>query len=124
MKAHPRKIKAPRRAPGEILRRTDFDYMDGHGTFYQFNKDHFPKNLLKTKWGEHVDVVLYNLHTEQLDRVKFEVLGNFQMGENNVWLRGFVDDIDDCYAIKIEYNLKKPLESHILVYGSARPMPI
>ncbi len=123
MKVHLRKVKAPERAPGEILRRTDFRYMDGHGTFYRFDKDHFPHNLLDKKWGDHTSVVLYNLHTDQLDEVKFEVQGRSYIGKHYIWLRGFIDDIvDGCFAIKIEYRLDKPLESEILVYASARPL--
>ena len=38
---YPIKVKVPKREPGSILRRTDFKYLNGHGTFYRFDKDHF-----------------------------------------------------------------------------------
>ncbi len=117
----PIKVKAPEREPGSVLRRTDFHYLNGHGTFYRFDKDHLPENILSVKYGDHVSLVLYNLHTDQLDEVVFTVESTCYLSEGCLRIRGFIDDIDDCFAIKIEYELEKPLKSYILVFASARP---
>lgn len=106
-----RKVDEPDREPGSILRRTDFNYMDGHGTFYLFDKDHFPDNLLDAQIGDHLSLVLYNLHTNHLDEVVFELIGKFKVGEKNVWFRGHILGSEDYYAIKIEYFLNRPLDS-------------
>ena len=115
------KFDAPERPAGSIERRTDFNYMHGHGTFYRFVEEYFPDDLLTYKWGDHTSVVLYNLNTDQLDEVSFEFAGTSVLGKHYRWIRGFIDGCEDCWAIKIEYYLDKPLESHILVYASARP---
>ena len=115
------KVKAPERKPGSVLRRTNFRYLNGRGTFYKFDKDHFPDNILNAKYEELVSVVLYNLHTDQLDKVVFELDGYSRVGKKYIWIRGFIADIEDCFEIKIEYFLDNPLESRILVYASARP---
>ena len=118
----PIKVKAPEREPGAIPRRTDFkNYLDGHGTVYRFDKDHLPNNLLDAKFKDHLIMILYNIHTDQLDEVAFELESQSEINEDFVWIRGFIDDIDDCFQIKIEYDVKEPLKSYILVYASARP---
>lgn len=121
LEAYPIKVKAPPREPGTILRRTDFNYLDGHGTFYQFNENYLPDSLFNAKRGDHLSVVLRNLHTDQLDEVVFELQGYSETGKNYTWIRGFIDDSEDCFAIKIEYRHDNPLDSYILVYASARP---
>lgn len=115
------KFDAPEREPGLIVRRTDFKYIHGHGTFYRFDEEHFPENLLDVKPGDHVSLVLYNLNTDQLDEVVFKVEGTSKVGKQCVWIKGFIDDIEGCFEIKIEYFLDKPLESYILVFASAPP---
>ena len=35
-------IKVKAEKSGAIFRRTDFTYLGGHGTFYQFDAHHFP----------------------------------------------------------------------------------
>jgi len=117
----PRKVKAPKRPPGSILRRTDFKYMGGHGTFYRFDKKHFPRDLLSAKPNDRLSVVLYNLHTDQLDEVIFNFKSRSKIGENCFRLRGYIADIKECYQIKFRYFPDRPLESHILVYASAPP---
>lgn len=121
--SQPIKVKAPKRAPDSVLRRTDFNYMEGHGTFYQFDKEHFPKNLLNAKPGDRLSVVLYNLHTDQLDEVVFKLEGYSEISEKCTWVHGYIDNIKDCFRIKFRYYLDRPLESQILVYASAPPAP-
>ena len=41
-----RKAEVPERAPGSISRRTDFNYMGGHGTFYRFDEENMPDMLV------------------------------------------------------------------------------
>lgn len=119
---YPIKIRLRDREPGTIVRRTDFNYLKGHGTFYRFDEDHFPINLLNKKSGDHVSLVLYNIHTEQLDEVVFTLRGKSNVGEYCVYLSGPIDDCADGYfEIKIRYYLDRPLESNILVFASAAP---
>ncbi|MBQ3290840.1 MAG: hypothetical protein IJH43_00515 [Mogibacterium sp.] len=115
------KFEAPERPPGSIERRTDFNYMFGHGTFYKFVEEYFPDNLLTSKKGEHLSLVLYNLNTDQLDEVVFEKTSQHEVGPKSIWIHGYIDDIEDCFEIKIEYYLNRPLESYILVFASGRP---
>lgn len=116
------KVKAPERAPGSILRRTDFkNYLNGHGTFYRFDKDHFPDGLLSAKRGDHLSLVLYNLHTDQLDKVVFRLDGRSKISETCIWLNGYIDSIEHCFEIKIRYHIERPMKSHILVFASALP---
>ena len=119
---YPIKIKLRDRESGSISRRTDFNYLKGHGTFYRFDEDHFPIDLLNNKMGDHVSLVLYNIHTEQLDEVVFTLSSKSTMGEYCVYLSGPIDDSAGGYfEIKIRYNLDRPLKSHILVFASAAP---
>lgn len=118
---YPIKIRLPEREAGSIARRTDFDYLNGHGTFYRFDVDHFPINLLDEKLGSHVSLILDNIHTEQLDEVVFTLTGKSHVGEKCVYLHGVIDDIDGYYEIRIEYDLDRPTESYILVSASAPP---
>ena len=104
-----------------ICRRTDFNYMNGHGTFYRFDQAHFPNTILDKSPGEHLSVVLYNTHTKELDEVVFELEGYSKLGKKCIWIHGFIDDIKDCFRIKFEYRIDEPLKSQILVYMSARP---
>jgi hypothetical protein len=120
--SEPLKVDVPERPEGSIERRTDFRYLQGHGTFYRFVEEYFPDDLLTYKWGDHTSLVLYNLNTDQLDEVAIEFAGTSEIGKNYKWIRGFVDGCEGCWAIKIEYYLKKPLDSEILVYASARPL--
>lgn len=116
------KVKAPNRAPGSILRRTDFkNYLNGHGTFYQFDKDHFPDDLLSAKKGNRLSLVLYNLHTDQLDEIIFKLDTRSKISETCIWLNGYIDNTKHCFAIKIRYYIDRPLKSKILVYASALP---
>lgn len=116
------KVKAPTREPGTILRRTDFkNYLGGHGTFYQFDNDHFPSELLDAKPGDHLSIVLHNLHTDQLDEVAFKLEGRSKINEKCILIHGYIDDIEGCFQIEFEYLLDKPLESYILVCASALP---
>lgn len=116
----PIKVKAPERAPSSVLRRTDFNYMEGHGTFYKFTEEHFSeKNLLSTKPGDRLSVILYNLHTDQLDEVVFELESCSKINEKIIEIRGYIADIEDCFRIKIDYYPDRPFKSYILVYASA-----
>ena len=121
IEAYPIKVKAPEREPGSIVRRTDFKYLNGHGTFYRFDKNHFPKNLLNAKAGDHFCVVLYNLHTDQLDEVAFKVESSYPVGDYCIKIRGYIDDIEGCFEISIDYFLDNPMKSRILVSASALP---
>lgn len=121
LEAYPIKVKAPEREPGSILRRTDFEYMNGHGTFYQFDINHFPDNFLDAKEGDIIKLVLYNLHTDQLDEVVFTLRSRFNVGEKYIYFIGQIDDIADYWEIEIDYYLDRPLESYILVCASAPP---
>lgn len=114
------KIKEDRE-PGTILRRTDFNYLGGHGTFYRFDKNHFPNNLLDAKPKDHVSLVLHNLHTNQLDEVVFELRSQLKISDKCIRLRGHINNLVSYYDIKIEYYVNRPMESHILVYASAPP---
>ncbi len=116
------KVDEPDREPGSIVRRTDFNYLGGHGTFYLFDKEHFPDDLLDAKTGDQISLVLHNLHTGNLDEVVFEIISKFKVGEKNVWFRGHILGSEDYYAIKIEYFLNRPLDSYILVYASGAPL--
>lgn len=119
---YPIKLRLRDREPGIIIRRTDFNYMKGHGTFYRFDEDHFPIDLLNNKMGDHVSLVLYNIHTEQLDEVVFTLSSKSTMSEDCVYLIGPIDDSASGYfEIKIRYYLDRPLESKILVFASAAP---
>ena len=93
LEAYPEKVKAPERPQGSVLRRLNFNYMNGHGTFYRFDEEHFPEHLLKAETGDHVSVVLYNLHTDQLDEVVFKLEERYDAGEKCIYLRGPIDDI-------------------------------
>ena len=121
IEAYPTKVQAPEREPGAIVRRTDFKYMNGRGTFYRFDKEHFPDSILNAKAGDHLIVVLYNLHTDQLDEVAFRVESKCPLGDNYIVIRGYIDDIEGCFEISIEYSLKNPKKSQILVSASAPP---
>ena len=121
IEAYPIKVKAPEREPGSIVRRTDFKYLNGHGTFYRFDKNHFPKNLLNAKAGDHFCVVLYNLHTDQLDEVAFKVESSYPVGDYCIKIRGYIDDIEGCFEISIDYFLDYPIKSRILVFAGALP---
>ena len=121
LEAYPEKVKAPERPQGSVLRRLDFNYMNGHGTFYRFDEEHFPEHLLKAETGDHVSVVLYNLHTDQLDEVVFKLEERYYTGEKCIYLRGPIDDIKDYYVIKFEYYTERPMDTYILVYRSAPP---
>ena len=69
-----------------------------------------------------MSLVLYNIHTEQLDEVVFTLRGKSNVGEYCVYLSGPIDDCADGYfEIKIRYYLDRPLESNILVFASAAP---
>ena len=82
----------------------------------------FPEHLLDAKSGDDLKLILYNLHTDELDEVSFKLKSHFKVGEKSIWLRGQMDNTQDhYYEIKIEYDLEKPLESHILVFASAPP---
>lgn len=115
----PIKVKAPEREPGTIPRRTDFTYMNGRGTFYRFDGEHFPKSLLRTKRGDEVKLIMYNLHTDQLDEVAFKLISRFSIGEKYFRFLGEVDAEGHYFEIRIDYFLPRPLESHILVFASA-----
>ena len=121
IEAYPTKVKAPEREPGSIVRRTDFKYMNGHGTFYRFDKEHFTESILNAKAGDHLIVVLYNLHTDQLDEVAFRVESKCPLGDKYIDIRGYIDDIEGCFEISIEYFLDNPMKSRILVSASALP---
>lgn len=121
VESYPIKVKAPEREFGSIVRRTDFSYMNGHGTFYRFDKDHFPDNLFKTKEGDRISVVLYNIHTDQLDEVVFIMQSYRNVGENCIDIRGYIADIEKYYEIEISYYKNRPLKSYILVFASAQP---
>ncbi len=110
-----------KREPGTIARRTDFNYLDGHGTFYKFDKKYFPSDLLDTEEGDRVSLVLRNLHTNNLDEVVFDTISKFKVGEKSIWFRGHIVDSEDYYGIKIEYYINRPLESYILVHASGHP---
>ena len=118
---YPIKVRLPEREPGSIVRRTDFNYLNGHGTFYRFDEDHFPLDLLNAKREDHVSVVLYNIHTDQLDEVVFSQINKSPFGDHCVWIHGFIDDIKECFEIRIQYYYDDPLESKILVFASAPP---
>ena len=121
---HPIKFKAPPRPEGSIVRRTDFEYLgNNHGTFYQFDKDHFREldDVLNGKKGERFSLVLMNCHTDQLDEVVFELEFCSRVGDYVVVITGFIADIVDCWEIEIRYYLRHPLESKILVFASGRP---
>ena len=121
IEAYPTKVKAPEREPGSIVRRTDFKYMNGHGTFYRFDKEHFTESILNAKAGDHLILVLYNLHTDQLDEVAFRVESKCPLGDKYIDIRGYIDDIEGCFEISIDYFLDNPMKSRILVSASALP---
>ena len=68
-----------------------------------------------------MNIVLYNLHTDQLDEVVFRVESNYSLDEKYIDIRGYIDDIEGCFEISIEYSLKNPKKSQILVSASAPP---
>lgn len=118
---YPRHFDAPPREPGSIERRMDFMYMDGHGTFYRFDEAHYDEGFLNAVSGSHVTLVLYNLHTDQLDEVVFELHGYQKVGENHLYVTGCIAEISDYFRIKINVFLPNPMKSHILVYRCAKP---
>lgn len=121
VEGYPRHFDAPPREPGSVERRVDFWYMEGHGTFYRFDETHYNESFLNAAQGDRVSLVLYNLNTDQLDEVVFEMDGYQPIGENYLRVTGYIADINDCFRIKIEYYRPDPLESFIKVYVSARP---
>ena len=50
-----------KRDPNSVVRRTDFNYLGGHGTFYTFDENHFP-DLLCKEVGDRVSLIFRNLH--------------------------------------------------------------
>ena len=116
-----RKAEMPERAQGSVVRRIDFNYMGGHGTFYRFDEENMPDNLFGARRGDHLTTILYNLNTDQLDEVVFELESYSKISENCTWIYGYIVGSKDCYQIKIRYYHDRPLKSNILVSASARP---
>lgn len=44
-----------------------------------------------------MNIVLYNLHTDQLDEVVFRVESNYSLDEKYIDIRGYIDDIEGCF---------------------------
>ena len=109
-----------KRDPDSVVRRVDFKNLGGHGTFYTFDENHFP-DLLRKEVGDRVSLIFRNLHTGNLDEVVFDIVDKYQLG-NCILMQGYIVGSEDCYAIKIEYNIKRPLASYILVYARGRPL--
>ena len=110
-----------KRDPNSVVRRTDFNYLGGHGTFYTFDENHFP-DLLCKEVGDRVSLIFRNLHTGNLDEVVFDIVDKNKVSSNCIFIQGYIVGSEDCYAIRIEYNIKNPLVSYILVYASGRPL--
>ena len=66
-------------------------------------------------------LVLYNLHTDQLDEVAFRVESKCPLGDKYIDIRGYIDDIEGCFEISIDYFLDYPIKSRILVFAGALP---
>ena len=103
-----------KRDPNSVVRRTDFNYLGGHGTFYTFDENHFP-DLLRKEVGDRVSLIFRNLHTGNLDEVVFDIVDKNKVSSNCIFFQGYIVGSEDCYALRIEYNIKNPLVSYILV---------
>ncbi len=61
-------------------------YMDGHGTFYRFEEGYIPYDLPdKERWSR-VTLVMYNINTDRLDEVSFELLSSWMIGERYMYI--------------------------------------
>ncbi len=121
IEGYPRHFDAPPREPGSVEKRTDFMYMDGHGTFYKFDKTHYDESFLHAQKGDQINLVLYNLNTEQLDEITFELTSYEKIGKKYLYVNGFIADSAEYFQFKIEFFLPEPLESYIEVIASAKP---
>lgn len=118
-------VKGEKRGPREIKRRLDFLYMNGRGTFYRLARKHPPTSILNAKIGQRVSVVLYNLHTKQLDEVVFIMKSTQKIG-TALNFRGTICDIPETVEIDGTIHAKRKINriSTILVQISAEPMPL
>lgn len=119
------KVQGQKREPESVARRTDFEYMGGHGTFYRMPKEYFEENrqkLFGAKRGDHLELVLYNLHTEQLDEVALELLESFDLSDRTHIFIGKMIDAQNYWEIKLDWYYMNPINTNILVYASAQPL--
>lgn len=113
------------RGPDEqVVLRTDFHrYLGGKGggTFYQIEEGYFSEeSLFSADVGSRATLVLRNIHTENLDKIVFDVTERYHEGDFEIWC-GYTAT-EDSYAVRIEYKAAKPQDSYILVYASGRPL--
>ena len=118
---YPQHFDAPPREPGSVEHRSDFMYMGGHGTFYKFDENYYNESFLNAQKGDLITLVLYNLNTEQLDEITFELESRRKVGKKYVDITGYIADSIECFRITIDFFIPEPPESQILVYASARP---